>query len=294
MVAFALYLLTGLATGIQVLVLVAFAVWGRPVSPLEVISLFGSSALVVIAIWALFRPYRAAVGALVTAFVMSFYYGYALYTATANIFVRGSNYPVRLFVPPALLLATLVYSGLTVGRFKSADTIPTIRNRWAAVPLGILLAALAPRISLADRVLTDFRVPRRVVTLPMAWRRGDSYYGRNFINLESPCINNQDPHCYCALEFKVINSPAFADHIESFGERPVPVRFAVLYSHDGKALSASLLSVDDWPSEKFYVNDTLLGVGFRAPERQEIKPGEKVLHSNNPADCFVSLTGSSL
>lgn len=73
-----LYLLSGLATGWQVLRAVRWAVWGRPVHPLEVVSLLGSLILIVAAVTSPFRPRRAAWLALVGALACWTFYVPAL------------------------------------------------------------------------------------------------------------------------------------------------------------------------------------------------------------------------
>jgi len=73
-----LYLLSGLTTGWQVLRAVRWAVWGRPVHPLEGLSLLGSLVLIIAAVTSPFRPRRAAWLALVGALACWTFYVPAL------------------------------------------------------------------------------------------------------------------------------------------------------------------------------------------------------------------------
>lgn len=60
MLPFFLYLLTGIATGLHVLYLLSWAVWGAPTHPLQYISVVGSLVVIVAAYVSLFKPRIAA------------------------------------------------------------------------------------------------------------------------------------------------------------------------------------------------------------------------------------------
>jgi hypothetical protein len=93
-------------------------------------------------------------------------------------------------------------------------------------------------------------------------------------------------NCSCIMNFKVVSSSpdsgAFAHYIRSFGNNEVPVTFKLLLSADKRFLGASLISVGDWPDEKFTTNDRLLGVQIKPePKRSSVPP-------ISPGGCFPS------
>lgn len=124
---------------------------------------------------------------------------------------------------------------------------------------------------------------QRTMLLEMSWRRGDNHYGPNFVHLESPCVSNPEPGCYCAVNFMRTNSKEFADYIESFGNKKVPVKYDVSYDRDRQVVGASLISVGVWPAERFDITERSLTSGTRAVRNQS---GSGVLHGKVPADCF--------
>jgi hypothetical protein len=123
---------------------------------------------------------------------------------------------------------------------------------------------------------------RKSVDLEMSWKRGDNHYGANFIHLESACLSNPEPGCFCSLDFKTTTSKEFADYIESFGSKKVPVKFHVDYDRNQQVVGAILEGVSEWPEERFHINERSLGTGFRMLPDQRTSGG----HLNNPADCF--------
>ena len=124
---------------------------------------------------------------------------------------------------------------------------------------------------------------RETVALEMSWKRGDNHYGPNFIHLESPCLSNPAPGCFCALDFKTTTSKEFAEYIESFGSKRVPLKFRVDCDRNHQVVGAILEGVGEWPEEKFHViKERSLATGFRMLRGQHTSGG----HLNNPADCF--------
>jgi hypothetical protein len=89
------------------------------------------------------------------------------------------------------------------------------------------------------------------------------------------------------MNFKVISSSpdsaAFAHYIRSFARNEVPVTFKVMRGADNRFLGASLISVGDWPAEKFRTNDRLLGVQIKPEPAKEVS-----VPLNSPGDCFQS------
>jgi hypothetical protein len=122
------------------------------------------------------------------------------------------------------------------------------------------------------------------VTLRMSWALGDARYGPNFVSLHSKCAK-PDSNCSCIMNFKVISSSpdsaSFAHYIRSFGNNEVPVSFKVLRGKDNRFLGASLISVGDWPVEKFTTNDRLLGVQIKPEPAKGVS-----VPLNSPGDCF--------
>jgi hypothetical protein len=148
-------------------------------------------------------------------------------------------------------------------------------------PLVGLLAAVAVVAFLMTYVFgADPLVRRRkVVTLEMSWRRGDDHHGPNFVYLESRCLNNPVLGCFCANAFEATTTKEFADYVETFGNRKVPVLYEVKYVN-GQVVGAGLLSVGTWPKSRFNASEISLVTGFKLPKLNG------VMHSKNPADCF--------
>jgi hypothetical protein len=124
------------------------------------------------------------------------------------------------------------------------------------------------------------------VTLRMSWALGDARYGPNFLSLHTKCAKPA-LNCSCIMNFKVINSSpdsaAFAHYIRSFANNDVPVTFKVSRGADNRFLGASLISVGNWPAEKFGGNDRLLGVQIKTEPAKEVS-----VPLNSPGECFQS------
>ena len=136
------------------------------------------------------------------------------------------------------------------------------------------------------------KTPLATQTIQMSWKRGDNYYGPNFIHLESSCPSNTDSRCFCSMDFKAVKSKEFADYIESFGARKVPVIFEVVYDRDGEVAGARLLQVGNWSHDKFPENDTLLARGARFYREQHSPPAKQKVKFRSPGDCFTPLTNN--
>jgi hypothetical protein len=123
---------------------------------------------------------------------------------------------------------------------------------------------------------------RKSVVIEMSWKRGDDHYGPNFIHLESACLSNPEPGCFCALDFKTTTSKEFADYVESFESHKVPVKFHVDYDGNHQVVGAILESLAEWPEERLHINERSLATGFRMLRNQPPGGG----HLRNPGDCF--------
>lgn len=150
--------------------------------------------------------------------------------------------------------------------------------------LGVLIAtgivATAGYIVLAQGTGTAHR---RTVLLEMSWKRGDVRYGPNFIHPESPCLGNPESGCYCSVDFTATNSVEFADYVESFGSKRVPVKYDVDYGRDRQVRGAVLNSVGAWSAQRFDIIERSLTSGFRMAQN---KSASGVIHGNSPSDCF--------
>jgi hypothetical protein len=147
-----------------------------------------------------------------------------------------------------------------------------MRNRLTWVIVGLFVAAT---LMAACR-------ERKTVALGMSWHRGDNNYGPNFIHLESWCLNNSAPGCFCSADFKITTSQEFADYIQSFGSDKVPVKYHVDYDRNHQVVGAILESVGTWPAERFHMGERSLSTGFRLMHGQNMGGG----HIRNPGDCF--------
>jgi hypothetical protein len=138
-------------------------------------------------------------------------------------------------------------------------------------------------LSIAVFVVSGGAGHRKTVTLEMSWKRGNSYYGPNFIHLESACLSNPEPGCFCVRDFTSTRTKEFADYIESFGSEKVPVKYRVDYDRNGQPGGATLESVGSWPAERFNTVERTLGSGSHSTRSQS---GGGVLHMKTPSDCF--------
>jgi hypothetical protein len=147
---------------------------------------------------------------------------------------------------------------------------------------GLIWSNLGVLLSAALVAAVGCLANRKSVGLEMSWKRGDSYYGPNFIHLESACLSNSVPGCFCSLDIKTNTSKEFADYVESFGSNRVPVKFYVDYDRNHEVVGAILEGVAEWPEERFHIKERSLGTGFRMLPNKRTSGG----HLNNPADCF--------
>jgi hypothetical protein len=157
----------------------------------------------------------------------------------------------------------------------SAIARKAIRGRLTWPILGVLMSAALVSMMASCR-------HRASVPLEMSWKRGDNYYGPNFIHLESACLSNPVPGCFCSLDIRTNASKEFADYIESFGSNKVPAKFYVDYDRNHEVVGAILEGVAAWPEGRFHIKERSLGTGFRMLPNQRSGRG----HLNNPADCF--------
>ncbi len=88
MIPFVLYLTAGIVTAVHVYSLMLLAIAGVAVSPLGLVSLAGSLALVIAAYVNLFKPHAAARIALVAALAMWSFYGPAVLHEAGRVLTR--------------------------------------------------------------------------------------------------------------------------------------------------------------------------------------------------------------
>jgi len=103
--------------------------------------------------------------------------------------------------------------------------VPADHSRNAQAPVKVLRSNTVKVILTGEPyskvfVLIAYDPQQAPVTLWMDWRRGDPYYGADFIELRRPCEGTVGQGCECTAEFKVIsskeNSKEFADYVASF------------------------------------------------------------------------------
>lgn len=285
MLPFILYLLTGCLTGFQVLSLVAFVAWGRPVARLELAALLGSASLIALAFYSLFRPRYAVRGALVASIWMFSYYGYAIYAAIKSVVQFGSEYPLPSFIPPVLLVLTFTYSVFATKKADTAVMPASPRRRWISLLLAVFILGASPFSNGVGHPPIDFFVPRKVVTIPMSWKLVHfPPHQPGFIGLETACANNGDSRCVCGVDFRVTTSTEFVNYIQSFEKQKIPVRYENFYDLHGEVVSANLLSVGSWPRGRFDENEQGIGAGER-----NAGPDSEAITLRNPQDCFAPL-----
>ncbi len=155
------------------------------------------------------------------------------------------------------------------------------RSTGKLIREGLIWSTLGVLLSAALVAAVGCLAYRKSVTLEMSWKRGDYHYGPNFIHLESACLSNPVPGCFCSLDI-TDTSKEFADYVESFGRNGVPVKFYVDYDRNHEVVGAILEGVAEWPEERFHIKERSLGTGFRMLPNKRPSGG----HLNNPADCF--------
>ena len=126
------------------------------------------------------------------------------------------------------------------------------------------------------------------VVLQMGWRRGDPFYGPNFIELNAPCPGSSDKRCECHTEFPVTRSQEFAEYVASFRDEPVPVTYTVWYDKSGEPTSVRLASVGTWKRERFHVNDGLIGPRLKR-NTDSSSSRTQAFRARSPGDCFSPL-----
>jgi hypothetical protein len=157
--------------------------------------------------------------------------------------------------------------------------------RW--MPVALLVFLSAAMWAQSDERMTAPQAT--LVTLLMDWSRGSSHYGPDFIFLHRPCEAATGHGCECTAEFKVMsskqNSKEFADYVTSFEHGKVPVVYNVLFNDQGQAAGVRLVGVGQWKSDRFHVNDGLLGVRVTFSGKGQIG---QVQHApiHGVADCF--------
>jgi hypothetical protein len=276
MISFLIYWVTAVATVTPVLALIAFAVWGRPISALELISLAGSVCLGVGAFVSLYRRGAASLLVLASAFAQWIYLVFALRAAARNV-SRGGSYPLQAFIPAVLLL---VATGFACVEFmRPAIPASTVKPKLTrVVAVAVVTFVVTPLVVLnPNRTPIDFFVMRRVVSVPMRWhKRTDVYAQSDHYDLEYDRKAGT-----CGTEFW--GHPDFAKYIESFASKPIPVTYEVYYGNDRDAVSANFMRVGDWVASRFGANEGSLSRGLTT------SPGMPPIVSRNPQDCFDQL-----
>jgi hypothetical protein len=277
MISFLIYWVTAVATVTPVLVLMAFAVWGRPISALELISLAGSVCLGVGAFMSLYKRRAASLLALASAFAQWIYLAPALRAVASNV-SRGGSYPLQAFIPAVLLLVATVFASVEIGRPPISPS--TVRPKLIrVVAVAFVAFVVTPLLVLnPNRTPIDFFVMRRVVSVPMTWhKRTDVYAQTDEYELEYDRKVGT-----CGTQFW--GHPDLAKYIESFASNPIPVTYEVYYDNDGDAVSANFMRVGEWAASRFGADEGSLSRGGLTTG-----PGMPPIVSRNPQDCFDQL-----
>lgn len=239
MVPFLLYAITGVATGAQVFSLVMWAVWGKPVHPLQYVSLLGSVALTAAAFFSVWRPRQAAWVALAALVPVWSFYGPAL-IKSVKVAVAGRGFPLPIFLPPALLLLTTCYAFMAGPLRERLDRAPSWlfpeeAGRRAKVAVEILAFCAAVGIL----VLHLFAGVEKTVSHEMRWVSGQGKNARG--QREILLIFVKYPYYY-----ERFFSEDLARYLDSLGSETVPVTFKVT-SDFGKVRGISVRHVGEWP-----------------------------------------------
>jgi hypothetical protein len=274
MISFLIYWVTAVATVTPVLSLIAFAVWGRPISALELISLAGSVCLGIGAFVTLYRRRAASLLVLASIFAQWIYLAPALHAAARNL-SRGGSYPVQAFIPAVLLLVATVFAFIQFVRPARPASAGRPRLIFAVSTAVVMFVVTPLLVRNPNRTPVDFFVLRRVVPVPMRWhKRTDVYAQADHYDLEYDRKAGT-----CGTGFW--GHPDFAKYIESFDSMPIPVTYEVYYDNDGNAISANFMRVGVWAASRFGANEGLLSRGGLTTG-----PGMPPIVSRNPQDCF--------
>jgi hypothetical protein len=273
MIPFVVYWLAALSTAISVLTLVAFAVWGRPTSPMELISLGASVGIAIGAFLSLSMRRAAGVLVLVSSLGAWSYLAPALNAVAHNI-RRGGSYPVQSLIPAVLLACAMVLAGIEVWR----NPVSAPQGRLRVILIAVVVFLVSPFLVMnPNRTPVDLFVLRKVVSVPMHWQKRTDVFARpHHYVLEYPRSAGE-----CGTEFW--GHPELGTYLESLGSRPVPVIYEVYYDENGEAMSANFMRVGRWPASWFGPNEGSLSSGVAVvvtgSQSQPMK-------SRNPQDCF--------
>jgi hypothetical protein len=271
MTPFVMYWLAALSTAISVLTLVVFAVWGRPTSPMELISLISSVGIAIGAFLSLSRRRAAGMLVLVSSLGAWSYLAPALNAAAHNI-RRGGSYPVQSFVPAILLACAMVLAGIEVRR----DSVPATKRKLRIILVAVGIFLVSPFLVMnRNRTPVDLFELRKVVSIQMHWqKRTDVFAQPQHYMLQYPTRSGT-----CGTEFW--GHPELGSYLESLGSSTVPVTYEVYFDENGEAVSANFMRFDRWPASWFGPNEgSLSTTGVRAGS------GSQLIVSRNPQDCF--------
>jgi hypothetical protein len=133
MLPFCLYFAAGVITGLHVYTLLALTVYGVPFNSLELVSLLGSSCLLIAAYVSLFRPHAAAKLALVASLAIWCFYGPAIAKSIrtklgkqSSVFRdSGAVYPFAFGVPLAGINSAVDHAATKQVLPRHADLVRT-------------------------------------------------------------------------------------------------------------------------------------------------------------------------
>ena len=271
MIPFAMYWLAALSTAISVWTLVMSAIWGRPTSLMEWISLGASVGIAIGAFLSLSRRRAAGILVLVSSLGAWSYLAPALHAAAHNIH-RGGSYPVQSFVPAILLGCATVLAGIEVWR----DSVPATKGKLRIILAAVGIFLISPFLILnPNRTPVDLFELRKVVSLQMHWQKRTDVFAQP----QHYVLQYSTRSGTCGTEFW--GHPEIGSYLESLGSTPIPVIYEVYYDKDGEAISANFMRLGKWPARWFGPNEGSLSTTGVAT-----RPGLQQIESRNPQDCF--------
>jgi hypothetical protein len=239
MFPFTIYLVTALATGVQVHWLLMWAIWGAPTHPVQFISLGGSFVLLLASFVALFRPRAAAVIAIVGSLAIFTYYVPAVVVSLQQLTLWHLPLLPLAFFPVILLCSTTIYAAAVLKRSEVLQRRPWMLPR-SATPrqrriVGVSVAAFVAAVLLVNRFAIGIE---RTIIEPAKWNYTDSTDERGIREIHLRFVHY--PKC-----FERFYSRELADYLEKRGDQQVPVTL-VITSDFGEVRGISVRSVGDF------------------------------------------------
>ncbi|HEY0734287.1 MAG TPA: hypothetical protein VGD69_05235 [Herpetosiphonaceae bacterium] len=234
MISLFLYMATALLTGIQVVTLFMWGIWGAPTSPLQCLSALGSLILFTASLLIGTSPRLAARVALAGTAIIWLYYGPTI-PATISMYQQFSGRIdvlglLMIFAPFFLLITTTGYAllaGFLVPGYISAPAwlVPeVVKPRTFAIFFGFI------SVLILSWLLNPFlKVSHKTVTHDMSWR----------------CVSDSSSRC-AAVILTYVHYPYRYERVES------PALIKSLQENDSAAVTAQFEITREWGQVKNY------------------------------------------